>query len=151
MKKWAWTVLLACACARQGFVPTRMSAAQNPSVEQHLKQLETDWLQAMKDGKITRMNEIVAGDWQHIYVDGSRGTRQTLVENVMSGKYKLESFEMGPMNVKMLGNVAVVQGSDTEKSTYDGKDSSGKYAWTDVYVKRGGKWVAVRSQIAKVK
>jgi hypothetical protein len=45
------------------------------------------------------------------------------------------------VSVKVLGNVAVVQGSDTEKSTSDRKDSSGKYAWMDVFVKRDGKWV----------
>jgi ketosteroid isomerase-like protein len=151
MKKWAWTVLLACGCAGLGLGPTRMAAADQSGVATHLKQIETDWLQAMKDRNTARLNEIVADDWQDIWVDGSRGTRQTLVESIKSGRYKMESFEMGPLDVKMLGNVAVVQGSDTEKSTYDGKDSSGKYVWTDVYVKRGGKWVAVRSQVAKVK
>lgn len=149
MKNLVWTVLL--MCAGLGLGPTRMAVAKPTSVATHLKQLETDWLQAMKDGNTARLDEIVADDWQDIYVDGSRGTRQTLVESVKSGKYKLESFEIGPMDVKVLGNVAVVQGSDTEKSTYDGKNSSGKYAWTDVYVKRGGKWQAVRSQVAKVK
>jgi hypothetical protein len=45
----------------------------------------------------------------------------------------------------------VVQGSDTEKSMTKGKDSSGKYAWMDVFVNRDDKWVAVRSQSALVK
>ena len=71
--------------------------------------------------------------------------------DVKSGSNKLETFEMGPMDVKVLGSVAVVQGSDTEKSTTDGKDTSGKFSWMDVFVKRDGKWVAVRSQLAKVK
>jgi hypothetical protein len=44
----------------------------------------------------------------------------------------------------------VVQGSDTGKSITDGKEVSGKHVWTDVYVKRGGKWQAVRSHIAIV-
>jgi hypothetical protein len=43
-----------------------------------------------------------------------------------------------------------VVGSDTEKSTYHGKDSSGQYSWTDVFVKRNGQWQAVASQSTKV-
>lgn len=50
------------------------------------------------------------------------------------------------MEVKVLGNVPVVQGSDTEKSTSKGKDSSGKYVWMDVFAKIDGKWQAIRSQ-----
>ena len=150
MKNLIWTVLLVCACAGLGLGPTRMAAAQNPGVEQHLRQLETDWVQAMKDGNTARLNEILADDWAGINDDGSKATKQNYVDDVKSGKFKIESFEIGPMDVKVLGNVAVVQGSDTDKSSYGGKDTSGKYVWTDVYVKRGGKWQAVRSQIAKV-
>jgi hypothetical protein len=32
-----------------------------------------------------------------------------------------------------------------------GKDSSGKYVWMDVFVKRDGKWRAVRSESTMVK
>ncbi len=52
------------------------------------------------------------------------------------------------MEVKELGDIAVVQGSDIEKSAA-GKDTQS--VWMDVFVKRAGKWVAVRSQTAKVK
>jgi hypothetical protein len=55
------------------------------------------------------------------------------------------------MDVKVLGDVTVVQGSDTERSVTNGKDSSGKWVWMDVFVKRGDTWVAVRSQSAMVK
>jgi hypothetical protein len=54
------------------------------------------------------------------------------------------------MDVKMLGNVVLVHGGDTEKSTYDGKDFIGKYERTVVFAKRGGKWQAVSSQGVKV-
>jgi len=43
-----------------------------------------------------------------------------------------------------------VQGSDTEKSLMNGKDTSGKWVWTDVFVKRDSKWLVVRSQAARV-
>jgi len=48
-------------------------------------------------------------------------------------------------------NVAVVQGSATEKRTTRGQDWSGKTVWTDVLVKRGDKWVIVRSHANRVK
>jgi hypothetical protein len=55
-------------------------------------------------------------------------TKKDYLDMYKSGKSKVESFEMGPMDVKVVGSAAVVQGTDKEKSTYDGKDSSGKYA-----------------------
>ncbi len=36
-----------------------------------------------------------------------------------------ESVDLGPMDVKVIGSVAIVQGSDTEKSSTKGKDISG--------------------------
>jgi hypothetical protein len=60
-------------------------------------------------------------------------------------------MEFGPMDVKILGSVGMVQGSDTENSSHQGKDSSGKYVWTDVFAKRDGKRVALRSHLAMVR
>ena len=57
---------------------------------------------------------------------------------------------MGPMDVRVFGSIGVVQGSDTEKSSYKGKDTSGKYVWMDVFQKKNGKWQAVRSEVTKV-
>lgn len=54
------------------------------------------------------------------------------------------------MKVRVFGDTAIVTGSDTEKSTYNGKDSSGKYIWTDIFVNRKGKWQAVASQSTNV-
>jgi hypothetical protein len=50
----------------------------------------------------------------------------------------------------VLDNVAVVQGSVTEKRATRGQDTSGKVVWMDVFVKSGDKWVIVRSHSAKM-
>ena len=44
----------------------------------------------------------------------------------------------------------IVTGSDVEKSSYKGKDTSGKYVWTDVFMMRGGRWQAVASHTTKL-
>jgi hypothetical protein len=45
----------------------------------------------------------------------------------------------------------VVTGTDDEISIEDGKKSTDHYVWTDIFVKRNGKWVAVTSQTAQIK
>jgi ketosteroid isomerase-like protein len=155
MKKLAGAALLVCACAglvfSQAQTPPAAASAKGPSVSQAVQQLEHDWTDANKAADTDKLGAILADDWVGLGFGGEKSTKQSYLEAVKSGKLALQSFEFGPMNVKVLGNVAVVQGSDTEKSMSNGKDSSGKYAWMDVFVKRDGKWVAVRSQTAMVK
>ena len=154
MKKLVGTVLMVCAGIGLALAdppgPTAAATAKGPSVSQTIKQLEQDWSDAMKAGDVDKISQIVADDWTGLEYDGSKETKQSLLAGVKSGKDKAETVENGPMDVKVLGSVAVVQGSDTEKSITNGKDSSGKYVWMDVFVKRDGKWVAVRSQSAKL-
>jgi ketosteroid isomerase-like protein len=154
MKALAGATLLVCVCAgllfaRATTAPTARQA-KGMSVSHAVMQMERDWLAAEKAADVGKLGQIIADDWVGIH-DAERMTKQSYLASVKSGATKIESFEMGPMEVKVLGNVAIVQGSDTEKSITNGKDSSGKYVWMDVFVKRGGKWVAVRSQIAMVK
>jgi hypothetical protein len=68
------------------------------------------------------------------------------MEDMRSGSSTLTSEELGPITVRVFGNTAIVTGSDTEVSTDRGKNSSGKYVWTDIFVLRNGKWQAVASQ-----
>lgn len=151
MKKLVGAVLLVSACVGLAFAQTKMPPAKGPSVSQAVKQLEHDWVNASKAGDTDKLGQILADDWTGIGYDGSKQTKQSYMADWKSGKSKLESFEFGPMDVKVMGSVAVVQGSDTEKSTTNGRDSSGKFVWMDVFVKRHSKWVAIRSQNAVVK
>lgn len=152
MKKLAGAILLICACAGMAFArPQAAAPAKAPSVSDTVKQLERDWLDAAKAGDADKLNAIMADDWMGIESDGTVVNKKTYVGWTKSGDAKLESSEIGPMTVKVMGGVAVCQGSDTEKSSMKGKDTSGKYVWMDVFVKRGDKWLAVRSQTAMLK
>ncbi len=151
MKNFSGAVLLVIVSVGLAIAQTATPAAKGPSVAQSVKQLEHDWIDAVKAGDADKLGQILADDWSGIGYDGSKQTKQSILADVKSGAIKFESYEFGPMDVKVLGSVAVVQGSDTEKSTTGGKDTSGKWAWMDVFVKRDGKWVVVRSQSAKVK
>jgi ketosteroid isomerase-like protein len=154
VKKLAGVVLMLCAGAALVYGQEKTpaaGAAQGPSVSQALQQVEHDWIDAMKAGDADKLGAILGDDWAGLgFGSGEKATKKSYLDMVKSGKGTVESFDFGPMSVKVLGNVAVVMGSDTQKGTENGKDFSGKYQWMDVFVKRNGNWVAVRSQTAKV-
>jgi ketosteroid isomerase-like protein len=153
MKKLIGAVLLVCACVGLVYAqtPKATAAAKGPSISDSVKQLEHDWTNAAMANDADKVGTILADDWVGIGPDGATETKTAYLADIKSGASKLASFEFGPMAVKVIGSVAIVQGTDTEKSTSKGKDSSGKYVWMDVFANRGGKWQAVRSQVAMVK
>ena len=127
-----------------------VARADAPSVEQNLMQMERDWTQAGLKKDAASLDKIIADDWVAIGFDGKTVTKAEVMADLKSGASATQSVELGAMKVRVFGNTAVVTGSDTEKSTYKGKDSSGKYVWTDVFVMRQGRWQAAASQSTKV-
>jgi hypothetical protein len=53
--------------------------------------------------------------------------------------------------VQVFGNVAVANGSVSEKRIRDGKNVSGEFLWMDLLEKRDGKWQVTRSSGSKIK
>ena len=105
---------------------------------------------AMVAGDTDKLNQIYADDWATIGSSGKIFTKEGLLSDFKSGKHKLLSFELGPMDVQVFGDVAIVQASVTEKRIHDGKDISGQFVFMDLLKKRDGKWVIVRTLGAKV-
>jgi uncharacterized protein (TIGR02246 family) len=154
MKSLVATVLMVGAGIGLANADTQSSnehAAKGSDVSQEIQQLERDWASALAAGDLDKVAQIVADDWTGINNDGSKATKQGLLAAVKAGKDSSETIEVGPMEVKVLGSVAVVQGTDVEKSVVEGKETSMKWVWMDVFVKRQGKWLAIRSQVALLK
>lgn len=151
MKNLLGAAVLVCAGAVSSQAQTASPPAKAPSVSATVRQLEHDWLDAEQAGDADKVSQVLADDWRGVYSDGSTLTKAEFLASVRSGGFKIESYQIAPIDVKVLGNVAVAQGGDTEKSKSSGKDSSGRWVWMDVFVNRDGKWVAVRSQTVLVK
>ncbi|MFZ0951694.1 MAG: nuclear transport factor 2 family protein [Candidatus Sulfotelmatobacter sp.] len=115
-----------------------------------IKQLGLDMGDAMVAVDIDKLNQIYADDWATVTSSGKVITKEDLLHDFKSFHDKLESFELGPIDVQVYGDVAVANGTVKEKRNRDGKDTSGEFAYMDLLRKRGGKWVVVRSAGAKV-
>src|SRR4029077_2665900 len=95
------------------------------------------------------LDRIIADEWVGVDHEGKAFTKAQVMADLKSGAATTQSVELGEMKVRVIGNTAFVAGSDTEKSMYKGKDTSGKYFWTDVFMMRNGRWQAVASQSAQ--
>lgn len=124
-------------------------AAQDASVVETIKQLEQEWADAMINADIPKLNQIVADDWIHGY-PGKSVTKARFLENIKSGKTKLETCIFGARDVQVLGNVAVMQASVTETRRVDGKSDTVRVSYMDVWVKRGDRWMVFRSHATKL-
>jgi ketosteroid isomerase-like protein len=150
MKKLIAPVLSTCVCV--GVVlagPAQPS--KDPVAVNAVKQLEQDMGDAMVRVDIDKLNQIYADDFATVGSSGRIITKKDLLRDFESFHDKLESFENGPIDVQVFGDVAVAYASVIEKRIRDGKDTSGEFVWMDLLEKRAGKWVVVRSAGARLK
>jgi ketosteroid isomerase-like protein len=129
---------------------TKSKAAQAGSVEQQLKQMEDDWQKATRTKDAAALKRIIAEDWVATDEMGKILNREQYLSQTTSNPDVIQSNEDTDMQVRVYGNTAVVTGGITERGTRNGTAYLDTYRWTDVFVKRGGRWQAVASQWAKV-
>lgn len=114
--------------------------ATTSSVIKLLLQMERDWSQAGVKKDARTMDRILADDWVSVDFHGKTITKAQAMAELKSTAAAGQSMELGDMKVRVLGDAAVVTGTD----------SSGKFAWMDVFMKRNGRWQAVASQSTKI-
>jgi len=131
-------------------VAATVLSGQEKTVEQTLLQLENDWSQADLHKDAAALNRILAEDWIGIDFEGTVLNKTQALRGIASDAAALESTTLRNMKVRIYGDTAVITGTDTEQGEYHGKDSSGSYVWTDVFVRRNGRWQAVSSQSTKL-
>ena len=145
--KW---VVVRSAAARVVLADSPKAQSQDPMVVESIKQFEQEIGDAMVARNIEKLNQTYADDWVTIGSSGKIFTKETLLNDFKSGNHKLVSFENGPMDVRVLDDVALVQASVKEKRIQDGEDISGECVFMDLLKKRAGKWVIVRTLGARV-
>jgi hypothetical protein len=78
-------------------------------------------------------------------------TKATMLKAVLGARYEVRSMKLQDLQARVFGNVGIVQGVSNEVTRVDGRDTSGRWTFTDVFAWRDGRWVAVASQTAEVK
>ena len=143
MRGFIAAVLLASICSAPVLAGTDAPFA---NAADFFQQLTQKWEDAVQARDVATIGQIEADDWRSIASDGKVWTRQMDLDAISSGTAKHVRAELGPLDVKVLNDgIAVAQGILTDKNT------GSAYAYMDVWVKRGDKWVVTRSLSTKLK
>ncbi len=140
---WKWDCLV--ANSDQPMPGTTADGAE----EKALMQIEQEWAKADMKADVEALDKILASGW----VDNEDGTMTPKAQSIAKlkgGIRKVESASVSDIRIFVVGDTATVHGLWTESSTERGKDTSAKYRFTDVFVKRDGRWQAVTSHTTKV-
>jgi ketosteroid isomerase-like protein len=117
--------------------------ASEGTVEQTLMKIEHDTLAALLKKDAAAFGKFFSEDAVFTAPDGTVQTKAQLLADIKSGTLVIESSEMSDMTVHAHGDAAVVTYATNDKGKYKTQDISGRYRWTDVFVRRGGTWQIV--------
>lgn len=121
------------------------------SPDQELIRLENEWADALVKHDWAFLDQILADDCIWTDPDGNVWTKAQFLASLKSGEAVLTAAEADKIRVRVYGDAAVVTGRTTVKEQYKGKDISGQYQWTDMWVKDyAGRWRCVADHSSRI-
>jgi uncharacterized protein (TIGR02246 family) len=144
--KVACAVVLALCLIRPCGLVSGQNVNSAPSSEQEIRTLEDERNRAILKGDASALERMTADDYTFITLRGELRTKSEIVKGFQSGSFKYESRTISDLNIRVYGDTAVVTGRSTQKGSENGKDYSGDYRFTRVYVMQKGRWVTVALQ-----
>lgn len=136
------------ATARKKSAPktaTRLSGAAGA-----IEKADIDRTNAVVKGDMDAVDKSTADTYAFTDPNGRITTKKDLMDQLKSGAIKVSSQSISDVQVNMYGNTAVETGKVTSKATREGKDSSGTFRFTRVWVNQGGNWKTVAFQETRI-
>lgn len=121
------------------------------SAEEQIKSLEEERNRAILGGDAATLDRMTADDYTFITLRGELRSKVEIVKGFQSGAFKYESRTISELKVRVYSDTAIVTGRSTQKGEENGKDYSGDYRFTRVYVKDNGHWMTVALQATPIR
>ncbi len=140
-------VSIQIAAAQDNITAAKLRVA---TVVKQIEQLEEARNQAILKGDAAAIERMTAGDYTFVTLKGELRTKAEIVKGFASGAFKYQSRTISDLKIRVYGDTAVVTGRSVQKGIENGKDYSGDYWFTRVYVKQNGAWMTVALQTTMI-
>jgi hypothetical protein len=125
-------------------------AGDNSGVEEKIKQLEQGLRDHVLKGDTSMAEQYLADDYVNINAAGQMLEKSQTIQAVKTGVVKYSSIDVTDERVRVYGDTAIDNVTSNTKLTVNGKDWSGQYRTTIVWVKQNGQWKRVSFQTTRV-
>ena len=127
-------------------------ALQAPQADpvREFSEIERNLAAAYMRGDRAFVNDLLTDDWTSTDYTGRIWTKANVLALFGPGGPTFTKSEIDVDRVRLLGDVAVVTGRSVSGARVDGRDVNVTQRFTDIYVKRDGRWRVVASQGTQV-
>ena len=122
----------------------------NSEDEQTLIKIQHEWAKARLKRDSSFPQRIEADDFTVVWFNGTIVSKEEDLKSYESADTVFTDFKIDDLKVRFYGDMAIVVGQGSIKAHTKTQDLSGKYVWTDTFVKQRGAWTAVASQVTPV-
>ncbi|WP_433967545.1 nuclear transport factor 2 family protein [Tunturiibacter gelidiferens] len=101
--------------------------------KRQVEALEEQWRQAQLAGDVATMDKLLSDDYIGISMTGQVNTKIQQLDRMRTRKFVLTKLDLGEMQVKLVGSIAIVTSRAQVEGTNEGVAVQGTYRYTRVY------------------
>lgn len=121
------------------------------SLESQVVALSNRYAQAYLACDASSLERLLDDEWTLVTAGcGDKVTKKQQLEDLRTGKLRVESIEDSEVTVRSYGNAAIVSGVRRSKVYYNERDVSDLARFTQVYVSRGAELRCVSTQVTSL-
>ena len=117
--------------------------------EQELAKIENEWGESYIKRDPSFAERITADDFTFVEADGNIVEKTSYVTGI-KGNTVFKQFKIEDLRIRIYGETAIVIGLATIMAQDDHSDVTGRYAFTDVFVRQTGEWKAVSGHVTAI-
>ena len=114
---------------------------QHAALTDQILELGRHWANAERAGDADGLEPLLADDFLLVGPLGFMLDKTQYLGSRRSGDLQHESLEWADVRVRVYGEAAVAVGALTQRSTFQGRDASGRFRVTQVAIRRGDRWI----------
>jgi len=129
--------------------PIGTAQTQN-SAEKELIGVENAWKQAVVKRDASALQRLYADEYMSVDQEGMTWNKKQDIEIDIAGVSSLSTYKLDDLTVRIYGDVALVTGFNIATGKVLDRPAKSQTRFTDVFVKRDGRWQCVHSQTTPI-